>query len=162
MKCGRCNWRENGNCSAIFFELNGGRELASTSKEELFELLVESSTGFAIFTTDANGLVTSWNIGAARLFGYSESEIMGGSADVIFTPEDRAEGAAENESRRPGLTAGRPMNDGTSEVMARDFGHRAFLCRLRAMQASSKLQAIGLSSTKPKIACGRARSAFVC
>src|SRR3954452_14732145 len=67
------------------------------NKAELFELIVESSKDFAIFTQDETGLVTSWNIGAERLFGYSESDMLGTSADVIFTPEDRAAGAPEHE-----------------------------------------------------------------
>src|ERR1700712_116080 len=57
---------------------------------ELFRNIVASATGFAIFSTDPRGMVTSWNIGAERLLGFTESEIMGRSADVIFTPEDRA------------------------------------------------------------------------
>src|SRR5215212_5678317 len=74
--------------------------MAITNKDELFEVLVESSTDFAVFTTDPNGIVTTWNIGAERLFGYSEAEILGRSGDVIFIPEDRAKGAAENERLR--------------------------------------------------------------
>jgi PAS domain S-box-containing protein len=101
--------------------------MVSTNKEELFELLVESSTDFAMFTIDPNGIVTSWNIGAERLFGYSEAEILGRSGDVIFIPEDRAQGAAENErSRALGLKVAQRMIDGTSEVTVRDFGPRAF------------------------------------
>jgi PAS domain S-box-containing protein len=82
--------------------------MASISKEELFELVVESSTDFGIFTMDSGGIITSWNGGAERLFGYSESEVVGRSADVIFTPEDRAEGAPEQErtgARRDGRAA---------------------------------------------------------
>src|SRR3954463_9703856 len=71
--------------------------MSGASKEELFELLVDSSIDFAIFTMDREGIVTSWNVGAERLFGYSENEIMARSADRIFTPEDRADGAAEKE-----------------------------------------------------------------
>src|SRR3954467_434712 len=71
--------------------------MPGASKEELFELLIESSIDFAIFTMDRTGIVTSWNVGAERLFGYSENEIMARSADMIFTPEDLAEGAAEKE-----------------------------------------------------------------
>src|SRR4051812_17533074 len=71
--------------------------MPGASKEELFELLIESSIDFAIFTMDRTGIVTSWNVGAERLFGYSENEIMARSADRIFTPEDRADGAAEKE-----------------------------------------------------------------
>jgi len=70
---------------------------AEPSKEELFELLVESSVDFAIFTLDPDGITTSWNIGAERLFGYAEREMLGCSADVIFVPEDRAVGAPEKE-----------------------------------------------------------------
>jgi PAS domain S-box-containing protein len=67
------------------------------SKAELFELIVESSKDFAIFTQDETGIVTSWNVGAERLFGYAENEMLGTPADVIFTPEDRAAGVPEQE-----------------------------------------------------------------
>jgi PAS domain S-box-containing protein len=67
------------------------------NKEELFELVVESSIDFAIFTIDPNGLTTSWNVGAERLFGYAEDQILGLSADVIFTAEDLAAAAPEEE-----------------------------------------------------------------
>ena len=70
---------------------------ASPSKTELFELIIDSSTDFAVFTMDPHGILTSWNIGAERLFGYAEGEIVGGSADLIFTPEDREAGAPEKE-----------------------------------------------------------------
>ena len=66
-------------------------------RDQLFEIIVESSTDFAIFTFDPNTLVTSWNIGAEPIFQHSESEIIGKSADVIFTPEDVAVGAPEGE-----------------------------------------------------------------
>jgi PAS domain S-box-containing protein len=67
------------------------------SKEELFELIVDSSTDFAIFSVDEHRAITSWNVGAERLFGFSQGEIIGSSADLIFTPEDRAAGAPEQE-----------------------------------------------------------------
>ena len=63
----------------------------------MFELIIESSTDFAIFTMDANGLATSWNVGAERLFGYAEDEIVGVTADVIFVPEERKAGVPEQE-----------------------------------------------------------------
>ena len=72
-------------------------ERATPSKEELFELVVESSTDFAILTMDRNGATTSWNVGAERLFGYAEVEMLGFSADAILTPEDRAAGAPAKE-----------------------------------------------------------------
>lgn len=80
------------------------------NKAELFELVVESSNDFAIFTTDANGWVTSWNVGAERLFGYSEAEIVGSTGDVIFTLEDRQAGAPSVE-RQEAAASGRSVDE---------------------------------------------------
>ncbi len=66
-------------------------------RREMFEHIVESATTLAIFTMDADGIVTSWNVGAERLLGYAEAEIIGRSADAIFTDEDRAAGKPEAE-----------------------------------------------------------------
>jgi PAS domain S-box-containing protein len=72
-------------------------KIATPTKEELFESIVESATGFAIFTMDPDGIVTSWNPGSQGLLGYAEKEFLGQSGDVLFTPEDRAQGAPEAE-----------------------------------------------------------------
>jgi PAS domain S-box-containing protein len=68
--------------------------------DELLRLVFESATDFAIFSMDPSGLTTSWNAGAERVLGYAEQEIVGRTADVIFTPEERAAGAADEERRR--------------------------------------------------------------
>lgn len=67
------------------------------SEVELFRLIVESAEDYAIFTTDLERRVTSWNIGAVRLMGWSEAEVVGQSADLLFTPEDRKKGDQEKE-----------------------------------------------------------------
>ncbi|MGI4880739.1 MAG: sensor histidine kinase [Janthinobacterium lividum] len=72
----------------------------SIASESLFEVIVESATDYAIFTTDVDGTVTSWNVGAARLFGFAEHEIIGQTGDQVFTPEDRAAGAPADERMR--------------------------------------------------------------
>jgi len=87
-----------------------GSQPSVPSREDLFELIIDSATDFAIFTTDVNGITTSWNIGAQRLFGYDESEIVGSSADVVFVPEDRKAGAAEKE-RVQALDQGRALDE---------------------------------------------------
>jgi two-component system CheB/CheR fusion protein len=66
--------------------------------EERMRLLIESAKDYAIFSTDLDRRVNIWNSGAEKLFGYTESEILGRSADILFTPEDRAKGDAERES----------------------------------------------------------------
>lgn len=82
-------------------EASGG-----TPQDELFERLVESSTDFAIYAISPDGTARSWNIGAERVFGYRADEILGHSADVVFTEEDRAIGHPQGE-REMALREGR-------------------------------------------------------
>jgi two-component system CheB/CheR fusion protein len=49
---------------------------------------------------DTDGLVTSWNSGAERLFGHTESEMVGQSGEILFTPEDREAGVFKEELHR--------------------------------------------------------------
>lgn len=72
---------------------------ASRESEERLRLMIENAREYAIFSLDLQRRVTSWNSGAQRLLGYAENEIIGESADVIFTPEDRAAGAPEHEAK---------------------------------------------------------------
>src|SRR5918997_135154 len=55
---------------------DGGRERrlegALQESEERFGRLVEAAKDYAIFMTDADGRVSTWNEGARRLFGYSK------------------------------------------------------------------------------------------
>ena len=60
-------------------------------------LVIESVTNYAIFTVDPHGLIETWNRGATRMFGYSEEEIVGQPVGVLFTAEDRANGADQLE-----------------------------------------------------------------
>jgi len=62
-----------------------------------FRLLVEGVTDYALFTTDHNGRVTSWNVGAERMLGYSQSEIVGQHYFRIFTSEDIQNGAPDKQ-----------------------------------------------------------------
>jgi PAS domain S-box-containing protein len=55
--------------------------------EERYRLLIEGVTNYAIFMLDPNGKFTSWNIGAERILGYQEAEIIGQPFELIFSPE---------------------------------------------------------------------------
>ncbi len=72
-------------------------EKALRISEERLRLMIENAHDYAIFSLDLDRRVTSWNPGAERLLGYTENEVTGTSADIIFTPEDRAAGAPERE-----------------------------------------------------------------
>ncbi|MHC5541163.1 PAS domain S-box protein, partial [Singulisphaera rosea] len=78
-------------------------------RAELFRYIVESAEDYAIFTAHADRRITSWNVGAERLMGWTEEEILGQSADIIFTPEDREAGEVAKETRKA-LSEGRATN----------------------------------------------------
>jgi PAS domain S-box-containing protein len=70
---------------------------ARKESEERFRLLIDSVRDYALFQMDLNGRITSWNSGAERLLGYSESEILGELGARVFTPEDVEHGEPEQE-----------------------------------------------------------------
>jgi PAS domain S-box len=63
-------------------------------------LLIEGVIDYALFTVDRGGSITSWNIGAERLYGYTEEEMVGGNFARLFTPEDIAAGEPIEEIRK--------------------------------------------------------------
>ena len=78
------------------------------SSEERLSSLMESFTDYAIFSTDLDGRIESWNSGAENVFGYSGPEILGRPAEILFIPEevakgipDRAMKTARKEGRAP-------------------------------------------------------------
>ena len=87
--------------TAIARDITGTRAAAEALREseERLRLIVENAVEYAIFSTDLERRVTSWNPGAERLLGFSSEEMLGESGDLIFTPEDRAAKAPEKESR---------------------------------------------------------------
>jgi len=80
-------------------EPHGGERagLPFASAEEQFRLLMEEVTDYSIFFTDPENRLVTWNAGAERILGWTESEIVGRNARLIFTPEDREKGDPERE-----------------------------------------------------------------
>jgi len=71
----------------------------SESKNKLLATIVEQSSE-AIWTRDLGGIITSWNSGAAAMFGYPPAEALGHALNVGgSTPEDE-------EARGQRLVAG--------------------------------------------------------
>jgi PAS domain S-box-containing protein len=65
------------------------------ASEQRFRMLVEGVVDYAIFMLDPNGFVTNWNPGAARIKGYTSSEIIGQHFSRFYTEEDRSRGVPD-------------------------------------------------------------------
>jgi PAS domain S-box-containing protein len=72
--------------------------ISESHADDLYRRAVENDIkDYAIFLTDTAGRVINWNRGAERILGFEESEIIGQSAFIFFTPEDRAANVPEQE-----------------------------------------------------------------
>jgi two-component system CheB/CheR fusion protein len=67
--------------------------------EESMRLVAESTKDHAIITFGLDGRITTWNKGAERIFGYTDSEMVGQDASLLFLPEERESGALQEEMR---------------------------------------------------------------
>jgi PAS domain S-box-containing protein len=120
------------------------------TSEERFHLLLENVKDYAIFFLDIENRFTRWSLGAERILGYQEAEILGKFGSIIFIPEDlqhnahlqelekaAAEGRAEDErwhvrkdgSRFWGSGIVTPLRDETGKLrgfakIMRDFTDR--------------------------------------
>ena len=92
------------------------------SSEVWLRQVFESVEDYAIFTLDLDGLVTGWNPGAQRLFGYAESEIVGRDSALLWPAADRAAGIPAKE-RRDARELGRGHEEGWRQ---RQDGSRFF------------------------------------
>jgi len=65
--------------------------------EDRIQVLLEAAEDFAIFMLDRDGHVTSWNIGAQRIKGYSASEILGKHFSCFYPVEEQQSGKPQLE-----------------------------------------------------------------
>src|SRR5262245_18843761 len=71
----------------------GSTPAASIDTAALLSSIVQSSSD-AIFSVDLDGIITSWNRAAEKLYGYSSAEALGQPNELIIPLDRRAEDAA--------------------------------------------------------------------
>jgi PAS domain S-box-containing protein len=88
--------------------------------ERQFHVLVDHVTDYAIYMLDPEGNITTWNVGAQRIKGYSADEIIGQNLSLFYTEEDRraerhlaALKKAEQEGRYEEAKGWRVRKDGS-------------------------------------------------
>lgn len=82
-----------------FIDITGRRHAEEQLREgeRRMRIVAQGTRDYAIMTFDDDGVITSWNAGAERIFGYSEEEMIGQPADVLSTEEDRVNNVAQRE-----------------------------------------------------------------
>jgi two-component system, chemotaxis family, CheB/CheR fusion protein len=127
--------------TAIMRDISAAKraEEALRQSEERLRLLIENATEFAIFSLDLQRRVTVWNAGAQRLLGFTGEEIIGQTADVIFTPQDRAQNIPEQEVS-VALAEGRAGDD---RYHLRKDGHRFWASGATMLMRNPAGEAVG-------------------
>ncbi len=69
------------------------------SDAELFRLLVENVTDYAIFVLDPRGHVATWNPRAERIEGYRAEEVIGQHCSLFYPAEDVRAGQPDRDLR---------------------------------------------------------------
>jgi PAS domain S-box-containing protein len=65
-------------------------DLRAMSEQQRLQLLVNAIQDYAIYLLDSEGVIATWNPGAARFKGYVAQEVLGEHYEMFFTEEDRA------------------------------------------------------------------------
>jgi len=91
--------RENSGTLVGFAKVTQDLTQRRAAEEEArrFSLLVQSVKDYAIFILDPNGIVSTWNPGAARINGYTAKEIVGKHFSTFYPEEERSSGKCEAE-----------------------------------------------------------------
>ncbi|MDN5864440.1 MAG: PAS domain S-box protein [Gammaproteobacteria bacterium] len=90
--------------AAIFADITGRKQ---TERAALWLASIVSSCDDAIISKDLDGVITSWNKSAERMFGYGDKEAIGRPITALIIPADRLE---EEEEILRRLTRGESID----------------------------------------------------
>ncbi|HEX2206182.1 MAG TPA: PAS domain S-box protein [Longimicrobium sp.] len=87
------------------------RAQALPGRDELYRLLVENVTDYAIILLSPDGRVATWTEGAGRMFGYHDDEVLGQPLAILYPAEDA-------ETDTPSRDLHTAIRDGRCETVA--------------------------------------------
>ncbi|MGC1293643.1 MAG: diguanylate cyclase, partial [Alloacidobacterium sp.] len=90
--------------------------------DERLRITIDSVQDYAILSLDKDGRIDSWNGGAARLFFFDQTEILGADMAILFPVEDQERGILADR-RREAMETGRSES---STWFVRKDGSRFF------------------------------------
>ena len=104
---------------------------------DVYRRALEDLTEHAFVTLAPDGIITSWNVGAERLFGHAPERAVGAHISTIFRSDDQGSGVTDRgpaARRSARFSLGQPMGDGCKrnpEVRAGNDRRAAPRCALR-------------------------------
>lgn len=75
------------------------RRRAVTPADEL-GLLIDGATNYAIYMLDPEGRITIWNLGAERIKGWTQAEVVGRHVSIFYPPDEVAAGKPQSDLDR--------------------------------------------------------------
>src|SRR5688572_29172372 len=75
-----------------------------------YRQVFDSLEDYAVFTTDREGNISSWNTGSENLLGYSGEEILAVNCSIFFTERDRSI-QSDVKERTTALMNGRAVDE---------------------------------------------------
>jgi len=63
--------------------------------DQLHKKMIAEIQDYAIILLDIDGTILSWNIGAEKIKGYKEDEVIGQNFRIFYLPQDRQMGLPE-------------------------------------------------------------------
>src|SRR5690348_6110831 len=85
-------------------------KIGGNDNESFYRQVFDSLDDYAVFVTDKEGNITTWNTGAEKVLGYKEEEVIGKNSRMFFVPQDLAIGSPEKE-RITALKNGRAVDE---------------------------------------------------
>jgi PAS domain S-box-containing protein len=122
-------------------EAKARRERSLVVQKLTYLAAIVDSAEEAIIGQDMQGIITTWNLGAARLYGYSANEAVGQPALMIVPPGLHAEAAALLEKLQHG-----EVPEPLDTVRVRKDGALVNVCLTKSAIRDSQGQLIGASS----------------
>jgi PAS domain S-box-containing protein len=109
--------------------------------ETHFRLLIDALKDYAVITLDPEGRIRTWNAASERILGYPAQDVVGQSASVFLSPDDRDAGAFEDELE----TARREGSASDDRWLWRKDGHSFFASGVTTAIRAENHELIGFS-----------------
>ncbi|WP_250472402.1 response regulator [Caballeronia sp. GAFFF1] len=116
-------------------------ERALRETETHFRLLIDALKDYAVITLDPEGRIRTWNAASERILGFPAQDVLGQSASIFYSQEDREAGVYDNELE----TARREGSASDDRWLWRKDGHSFFASGVTTAIRTEHDELIGFS-----------------